>query len=198
MKTRKKTKTSRINAIISNHYTPVFYLRYIITKYEKSVLNSTLSAILLLIFYSAGAQMKECKDCSVPSFGVITVYYVAQPHSGFGFGMEAGKWNKDDSRFSYFIGAKLQWFDLVPGSDKYSNSDNNIHYTAYVKGQFEMLNRLYVVVSPEFVNLSSFDARAGLRYVFPISNNIGVGVEPAYAIVQKAYSVNANIHFALW
>ncbi len=172
------------------------------TFYPLSVDRSSITKTFLVVMLycsvsSAQAQKRACKDCFVPSFGAITLYHITQAHSSFGFGMEAGKWNKDDSRFSYFIGAKLQWFHLDPNSDKYNNSADNIHYTVYVKGQFELLDRLYVVAGPEFYNLSSLDARTGLRYVFPISNFIGIGVEPAYSFVQKQCSVNANIHFAL-
>ena len=72
-----------------------------------------------------------------------------------------------------------------------------IRFSFYIKGQVEVVNRLYIVAAPEFVNLTSFEARAGVRYIFPISNLIGIGVEPGYSFVQKQVSLNTNIHFAL-
>jgi len=164
---------------------------------RRTIAKITLFAILSCLFFTTYAQVGTCRDCSIPSFGAITLYHIAQPHSNFGFGMEAGKWNKEDSRFSYFMGAKLEWFRLVPGSDKFNNSAGNIHFSVYMKGQFELMDRFYVVVSPEFVNLSSLDAEAGFRYTFPISTSIGIGVEPAYSFIQRQYSLNTNIHFAL-
>ncbi|MBS1600007.1 MAG: hypothetical protein JST75_17405 [Bacteroidetes bacterium] len=150
---------------------------------------------LLFSFTAANAQSGKCSDCFVSSFGAITVYHVAQPGTNFGFGFEAGSWNKDESPFSYFIGTKMQWFKST--GDKSENTAERIRYSVYVKGQYEVINRLYVVVAPAFVNLSSFETQAGLRYVFPLSKFIGVGIEPAYSFVQKQYSVNTNIHFAL-
>ncbi len=66
-----------------------------------------------------------------------------------------------------------------------------------MKGQFRIIDRLYLVVSPTFVNLSSFETGAGLRYVLPISRVIGIGLEPTYSLVEKQFSINTNIHFAL-
>lgn len=151
---------------------------------------------LLFSFGNASAQSKDCKDCGSQSFGAITAYYALQQGSNLGFGFEAGMWNKQQSRFSYFIGTKLQWFDV--SGDKFNNAAENVHYSVYVKGQFEIIKRLYAIAAPEFVNLSSFDARAGVRYVYPLTNGIGIGIEPAYSFVQKQYSLNMNVHFAMW
>jgi hypothetical protein len=150
---------------------------------------------LLFLSFSGNAQSGKCGDCFVSSFGAITVYHVAQSGTNFGFGFEAGSWNKNESPFSYFIGSKMQWFKS--SGDKNENIADKIRYSVYVKGQYEVINRLYVVVAPAFVNLSSFETQAGIRYVFPLSKFIGVGLEPGYSFVQKQYSLNTNIHFAL-
>ena len=150
---------------------------------------------LLFSFFSGNAQSGDCRDCFVSSFGAITLYHVAQPGTNFGFGFEAGSWNKDESPFSYFLGTKMQWFKST--TDKSQSNVDKIHYSFYVKGQYEVVNRLYVIVAPAFVNLSSFEAEAGVRYVFPLTKFIGVGLEPGYSFVQRQYSLNTNIHFAL-
>src|SRR5580765_6312224 len=75
--------------------------------------SSCAMIVCIALFFSissASAQSGKCSDCFVSSFGAITVYHVAQPGTNFGFGFEAGSWNKDESRFSYFIGTKMQWF----------------------------------------------------------------------------------------
>ena len=163
---------------------------------KKYKLSAKPVVFFLFIFSAVSVNAQSCKDCFLPSFGAITVYHVAQPGSNFGFGFEGGSWNKELSRFSYFGGSKMQWFH--PSSDKpNNNSSENIRFSFYIKGQFEVINRFYIVAAPEFVNLTSFEARAGLRYIFPISNLIGIGVEPGYSFVQKQCSLNTNIHFAL-
>jgi hypothetical protein len=153
--------------------------------------------ICLLSYLTGHSQLKDCKDCDIPSFQSVTMYYIGQPHSSFGFGMEAGKWNKNESRFSYFLGARMQWFRLDPNSAKFSNSADNVRFSVYLKGQVRIVNRFYLELSPMFVNLTSFDAAIGLRYSYPLSDVIGIGIEPTYLAVQKEYSLNANIHFAL-
>ena len=153
----------------------------------------------LLIFKlnSGIAQLKDCPDCYIPSFQAFTAYYILQPGSDFGFGFEAGKWNKDASRFSYFLGAKLQWFQLDPNSDKFNNGANNIRFAVYMKGQARIVDRLYFELTPQFVDLNYFDIGLGMRYTYPLSESVGIGIEPTYLVFQKEYSLNANIHFAL-
>lgn len=153
--------------------------------------------IFMLSQMDVHGQTKECRDCDISSFQAVTFYYIGQPHSSFGFGMEAGKWNKDDSRFSYFLGARMQWFKLDPNSTKFNNVADNVRFSAYLKGQVRIVNRLYMEVSPMLVNLTNFDAAVGLRYAYPLSEVIGIGIEPTYLFVQKEYLLNANIHFAL-
>ncbi len=153
---------------------------------------------IFLFFFFAGYAQKEHRDCCIPAFGSITMYHSYQPGSVIGFGMEAGKWNKEASRFSYFLGTKLQWFGTSESSAK--SSEESKYYSRvslYMKGQLRIIDRLYLVVSPTFVNLTSFETGAGLRYVLPISRVIGIGVEPTYSIVEKQFSINTNIHFAL-
>ncbi|PWT77718.1 MAG: hypothetical protein C5B59_03225 [Bacteroidetes bacterium] len=177
----------------SNHR-PITYRSLIDTLNRAS--RFIFSLAFILSFVAASAQSKDCKDCKGQSFASITTYYALQQGSNIGFGFEGGTWNKEKSRFSYFLGAKLQWFN--DSGDKLNNAAEIVHYSVYVKGQFEIINRLYVIAAPEFVNLSTFETRAGIRYVYPITHGIGIGVEPAYSFVQKQYSLNANIHFAMW
>jgi hypothetical protein len=153
--------------------------------------------LMICSFSLASAQSGICRECFVPSFGVITLYHVFQPGYGFGFGMEAGNWNKEESRFSYFLGAKLQWPAQSGDGIKTSNGNAYLHSSFYLKGQMEMVNRLYFVVSPQFMNLSTFETGLGLRYVLPLGKNIAIGVEPTYLLFQKQFSLNSNIHFAL-
>ena len=63
-------------------------------------------SLLFLIFilsHSSIRAQEKCKVCSVPSFAALTVYHTLQTGSAMGFGIEAGKWKKDDGKFSYFL-----------------------------------------------------------------------------------------------
>ena len=151
--------------------------------------------ICLLSFFSARSQ--DCKDCDISSFQSFTTYYIAQPGSLIGFGVEGGNWNKEDSRFSYFLGTKMQWFQVDPKSQKTANGDGAVRLSFYIKGQARIINRLYLEVAPQLVNLTAFETSVGLRYTYPLSSVIGVGLEPSYSIIQKEYALNVNIHFAL-
>src|ERR1700733_14414180 len=63
----------------------------------------------LLVFSSLLAR-SQATSCCDQSFGEVTLYYSVQPGSTFGFGMEGGNWNKEASRFSYFLGTRMQWY----------------------------------------------------------------------------------------
>jgi len=189
-------KTQHNPQMVKNEHVIILINHNPLPGIKKYSLSAKLVIFFFFIFSAVSVRSQSCKDCFLPSFGAITIYHVAQPGSNFGFGFEGGSWNKELSRFSYFVGAKMQWFN--PSANKPdNNSSEDIRFSFYVKGQFEVLNRLYIVAAPEFVNLTSFEARAGLRYIFPISNLIGIGVEPGYSFVQKQVSLNTNIHFAL-
>ncbi len=164
----------------------------------QSVKKIILTFVLAGAFFAGYAQTGTCKDCSIPSFGAITVYQVLQPGSLVGFGFEGGTWNKKStSRFSVFLGAKMQWFNQTPNPSKEDNSGEKTRFAVYAKGQFEVLKRFYIELSPELVNLSSFDAAVGLRYVIPVTRYLALGLEPSYLVVDKQYVVNLNVHFAL-
>ena len=115
-----------------------------------------------------------------------------------GFGVEAGTWNKDAGKFSYFMGTSVVWADrtIIP-KVKTSSSQNQILLGFYLKGQYKLTKHLYVVAAPGIVNLSYFEVQTGFRYVVPVTKVIGIGIEPAYAFYQKQFLVNANLHFAL-
>ncbi len=115
-----------------------------------------------------------------------------------GFGVEAGNWKKDAGRFSYFIGTSLVW--TGSGDSKVKTQSSAVNQTLlsfYLKGQYQLTNHLYAIAAPGIVNLTYLEMQTGLRYVIPLSQVIGIGVEPAYAFGQKQFVVNANMHFAL-
>ena len=114
-----------------------------------------------------------------------------------GFGVEAGSWNKDAGKFSYFIGTSLVWVENNNSKIKTITSQNQALLGFYLKGQYKLTNHLYVIAAPGFVNLSYFEFQTGLRYVVPLTRIVGIGIEPAYAFNQKQFVVNANLHFAL-
>jgi hypothetical protein len=153
---------------------------------------------VLLVFSGLLARSQaKATNCCEQSFGEVTLYYSVLPGSTFGFGMEGGNWNKESSRFSYFLGTRMQWYRQAINGDKINSTNNYTNFYLYVKGQFRIVDELFIVATPQLVNLNSFDFAPGLRYVFPIANGLGVGLEPSYSIVQKQFALNANVHIAL-
>ncbi len=153
--------------------------------------------IFVSCFQVSGLKSQNCAVCCVPSFPSLTVYQAFQSGHGTGFGVEAGTWNKDKSKFSYFIGTSMVWAGSTNTMVKESSTETQVLLSFYVKGQYRLTNHLYVVAAPGIVNLSYFELQTGLRYVVPLTRVIGIGIEPAYAINQRQVVLNANIHFAL-
>ncbi|HEV3224393.1 MAG TPA: hypothetical protein VGZ90_16045 [Puia sp.] len=159
--------------------------------------NRLFILIIISCFQFGKVKSQSCSLCCIPSFPSLTVYQAFQTGHGMGFGVEAGTWNKDAGKFSYFIGTSMVWTGNNNSQSKTNISPNQTLLSFYVKGQYKLTNHLYVVASPGIVNLSYFELQTGLRYVFPVTSIIGIGIEPAYAINQKQFVVNANLHFAL-
>jgi hypothetical protein len=162
------------------------------------VLKYRTGILLLIVSFLPFCVLKSqnCKLCAIPSFPTVTVYQSFQTGHGMGFGVEAGTWNKDAGRFSYFIGTSMAWAGTTQTDAKSTVTKQSL-LSFYVKGQYKLTNHIYVVASPGVVNLSYFEMQTGLRFVVPVTSVIGVGLEPAYAFVQKQFAINLNLHFAL-
>jgi hypothetical protein len=155
-----------------------------------------LLTLCFLCLQSGSLKSQNCNQCSIPGFAALTVYQSFQTNHGMGFGVEAGTWNKEASRFSYFIGTSMIWTGFNTES-KTSTTEKQALLSFYVKGQYQLSKHLYFVAAPGITDLSFFELQTGLRYVVPLTRIIGIGVEPAYAFNQKQFLVNANMHFAL-
>lgn len=155
-----------------------------------------LLTLCILCLQSGSLKSQSCNDCNIPSFPALTVYQSFQTNHGMGFGVEAGTWNKEASKFSYFIGTSMVWTGINTDS-KTTATQKQALLSFYLKGQYQLSKHLYFVAAPGIANLSFFELQTGLRYVVPLTRIIGIGVEPAYAFNQKQFLVNANLHFAL-
>jgi hypothetical protein len=169
---------------------------------HKVRISNKKNGLWILIFTSCFSfnelKSQNCDLCKIQSFPSLTVYQAFQTGHGMGFGVEAGTWNKDAGKFSYFIGTSLVWADNTNIKIKTGTaSPSQTLLSFYLKGQYQLMNHFYVVAAPGIVNLTYFEFQSGLRYVVPISRIVGVGIEPAYAFGQKQFVVNANLHFAL-
>jgi hypothetical protein len=153
--------------------------------------------VIVSCFQFSELKSQNCNHCCIPSFPSLTVYQAFQTGHGMGFGMEAGTWNKDASKFSYFIGTSMVWTGYSNSSEKTNTTQYQTLLSFYIKGQYKLTNHLYFVAAPGIVNLSYFEFQTGLRYVIPVTHVIGIGIEPSYAMNQKQFVVNANMHFAL-
>jgi hypothetical protein len=158
---------------------------------------TALSCLICLFFTTNIRAQDKCASCSVPAFAALTVYHTMQTGPGMGFGLEAGKWKKDAGKFSYFLGTEVLWTNNEQNEGKTTTRSKTVVISFYVKGQFKLANRFYLIGQPELVNLSYLELRTGFRYVMPITNTLGVGLEPGYAFVKKQCSLNSSIHLAL-
>ncbi len=177
-------------------FTPCRSLISDVTRFTKkrSVLLA-LTIVSLLQFSDLKSQ--NCKLCSIPSFPSVTIYQTFQTGHGIGFGAEAGTWNKDAGKFSYFVGTSMVWVENKQTDVKTISSQKQALLSFYLKGQYQLTNHLYVIAAPGIVDLSYFDLQTGFRYVFPLTSVIGIGLEPAYSFNQRQFVINTNLHFAL-
>jgi hypothetical protein len=174
------------------HRNPVFnFIRF--TKNKSALLALTVISFLQV----SELKSQNCKLCSIPSFPTVTVYQSFQTGHGIGFGAEAGTWNKDAGKFSYFVGTSMVWVQNDPMEVKTTSAQKQTLLSFYLKGQYQLTSHLYVVAAPGIVDLSYFDLQTGFRYVFPLTSIIGIGVEPAYSFNQRQFVINTNVHFAL-
>jgi hypothetical protein len=174
------------------HRNPVFnFIRF--TKNKSALLTLTVISFLQV----SELKSQNCKLCSIPSFPTVTVYQSFQTGHGIGFGAEAGTWNKDAGKFSYFVGTSMVWVQNDPMEVKTTSAQKQALLSFYLKGQYQLTSHLYVVAAPGIVDLSYFDLQTGFRYVFPLTSIIGIGVEPAYSFNQRQFVINTNVHFAL-
>jgi hypothetical protein len=152
---------------------------------------------IISFFQVSDLKSQNCKLCSIQSFPSVTVYQSFQTGHGVGFGAEAGTWNKEASKFSYFVGTSMVWVDNKQSDVKTTGMQRQALLSFYLKGQYRLSNHVYVIAAPGIVDLSYFDVQTGFRFVFPLTSVIGIGLEPAYSFNQKQFVFNTNIHFAL-
>src|ERR1700759_1037701 len=73
--------------------------------------TALLALTIISLFQASELKSQNCKLCSIPSFPSVTVYQSFQSGHGIGFGAEAGTWNKDSGKFSYFVGTSMVWVE---------------------------------------------------------------------------------------
>ena len=176
--------------------TPCRNLNFNVFLFTKN--RTTLFALTIIsLFQVSNVKSQNCKLCSIPSFPSVTIYQSFQTGHGVGFGAEAGTWNKDAGKFSYFVGTSMVWVENNQADAKTNSSQKQALLSFYLKGQYRLANHLYVIAAPGVVDLSYFDLQTGFRYVFPVTSAIGIGIEPAYSFNQHQFLINTNLHFAL-
>jgi hypothetical protein len=193
-------KTNRYPLTLSSHVSMNRSSNFLSRLNRQTMKKWLIQSAIFSVFACSSLLAKSqanATNCCDGSFAAVTLYYSVQPGSTLGFGMEGGNWIKESSRFSYFLGARMQWYQQSIPGDKIITNNDFTNFYLYVKAQYRIVDELYIVASPQFVNLNSFDFAPGLRYVFPIANGFGLGLEPSYSIVQKQFNLNANVHIAL-
>ena len=177
-------------------FTPGRNLVFNVTRFTKN--RTGLLALTIISFFQVSElKSQNCKLCSIPSFPSVTIYQSFQTGHGIGFGVEAGTWNKDAGKFSYFVGTSMAWIENRQTDVKTISSQKQALLSFYLKGQYQLTNHLYIIAAPGIVNLTYFDLQTGFRYVYPLTSVIGIGLEPAYSFNQRQFVINTNLHFAL-
>jgi hypothetical protein len=196
MKTRINPLTP-ISPSSSLHYPRFYRFSAILRSNRKWIAAAGLLGFLICSSLVGRSQANATNYCCQGSFGEVTLSYTIQPGSTLGIGMEGGNWNKESSRISYFLGTKMQFYHQTITGEKINSNNDVTNFYIYVKGQYRLVDELFLVASPQIMNLNSLDFVPGLRYVFPLGNGFGVGLEPAYSIRQQQFTLSANIHIAL-
>ena len=177
-------------------FTPGRNLVFNVTRFTKNR-TGLLAWTIISFFQVSELKSQNCKLCSIPSFPSVTIYQSFQTGHGIGFGVEAGTWNKDAGKFSYFVGTSMAWIENRQTDVKTISSQKQALLSFYLKGQYQLTNHLYVIAAPGIVDLTYFDLQTGFRYVYPLTSVIGIGLEPAYSFNQRQFVINTNLHFAL-
>jgi hypothetical protein len=160
----------------------------------------TKSIILLtVLFFTICKSYAQQQSCTEPA-NVLTAYYIYAPHFKAGGGFEAGRLSSE-SPFGYFAGVTFQVFsEKVSKSDSTKSTDMLSDF--YLKGVYRLTRvenfvSIFAVVSPRYSMQAGFDLHQGLRFVFPFSERVAMGIEPIYAVRQNNFQVNFQFSFCI-
>ena len=96
--------------------------------------------LIICCFQFSELKSQNCNLCKIPSFPSLTVYQAFQTGHGMGFGVEAGTWNKDAGKFSYFIGTSMVWAENNnTDSQNTTTAKKQAFLSFYVKGQYQLI-----------------------------------------------------------
>ena len=151
---------------------------------------------VLLFSITKGFAQQSCEQYS----NVITPYYIYAPNFKSGIGFEAGKLNSDGP-LGFFAGCTFQLFkDKVSKTDSTKTTDMLADF--YVKVGYRLTRvdnfvSIFAVASPRYSLEGGFDMHQGLRFIFPFSDRVALGIEPMYAIRQNNFLVNFQLSFCV-
>jgi hypothetical protein len=157
-------------------------------------------ATLIAVFLVTGYLMKTAaQQCGAPA-PVISVYYPVSAGIKYGLGLEAGH-QGIDGPVGIFGGFYFQSLsDGAIRKDADSAGTDRFRTAFYLKGllrltRTEGVASLYLVAAPQLDGQSKMDFRSGLRIMFPVGKNRGLGIEPLYSVKQKSLMVNLLMAF---
>ena len=155
--------------------------------------------LLIVLFFSISRSFSQQQSCTEPS-NVLTAYYIYAPNFKTGVGLEAGKLSSE-SPFGYFAGCTFQVFsEKVSKSDSTKSTDMLSDF--YVKGVYRLTRvenfvSIFAVVSPRYSLQAGFDLHQGLRFIFPFSQRVAMGLEPIYAVRQNNFQLNFQFSYCI-
>jgi hypothetical protein len=162
-------------------------------KLTKPIILLTVSFLFIL---TKGSSQQSCETSS----NILTAYYTYAPNFKSGVGFEAGKLN-GESPLGYFAGCSFQLFkDKVSKTDSTKSTDMLADF--YVKASYRLTRvdnfvSIFVVASPRYSLQGGFDLHQGLRFIFPFSERVAMGIEPMYAVRQNNFLVNFQLSFCV-
>jgi len=161
-------------------------------KLTKPIILLTVSFFIL----AKGFSQQSCEQFS----NVLTTYYTYAPNFKSGVGFEAGKLS-NDGPLGFFGGCSFQIFkDKVSKIDSTKSTDMLADF--YVKVGYRLTRvdnfvSIFAVASPRYSLQGGFDLHQGLRFIFPFSDRVAMGIEPMYAIRQNNFLVNFQLSFCV-
>jgi hypothetical protein len=154
--------------------------------YQKTILLLTLS-----VFYFQ-SYSQDCKTFTP----IVSAYYILDAKPGVKTGFEAG-YIGHGSRFGYSVGFEMEFHDQEkPLGEEYANQTGDM-FKMYFKGNYRIYkkanNLILLTLSPEINMKSRFDLKTGIRFLIPVSQKFGFGLEPSASLLNGNFSTALQI-----
>jgi hypothetical protein len=155
----------------------------------------TLAVVLLILFSSFYSLSQECKKFNP----VVLAQYIVNGKSGLKTGFEAGYIGMN-TNWGYTAGFIMEFHEPGSGEDV-ANATGDM-FRMFLKGSYRVHKKenrrmIYLTLSPELNMSGRFDLMGGVRFLFPFSGKIGLGIEPGTSLLYGDLHTNLQLFFRL-